>query len=223
MNRKLVLCASLVAMLGSGTAAAASLSLGAFAFDTALFGNTLVESDGGTFRNLNYLNTVNANPGNPGALTGANFDTGIANIGLGGNPLYTIGYLPGITNGAGADFGVVTARYSLNDTITLTVGGQTRSYGPALGVATGELRSYFYGNGGPFGAQLFVTPVDLSDFGVAAGAGVLSISVTSNSELDLIRIAGFDTQTSVVPVPGAMLLMMSGLFGLAGLARRKAS
>ena len=48
-------------------------------------GDTLVESDvssSSTFRARNWLNVVNSDPGNPGALTGGNFDTGIANIGL---------------------------------------------------------------------------------------------------------------------------------------------
>ncbi len=51
-------------------------SLGPFNFDSALFGNTLVESDGGTFSSQNWLNVTNADPGNPAYLTGANFDTG---------------------------------------------------------------------------------------------------------------------------------------------------
>ena len=75
---------ALLAGLTAPAAHAATIPLGAFNFDSSLFGNTLLESDGGTFRNSNWLNIVNANPGNPGALTGANFDTGIANIGLGG-------------------------------------------------------------------------------------------------------------------------------------------
>src|SRR5262245_34517342 len=66
---------------------------------------------------------LNGNPGSPGFLTGANFNTGIANIP--GAPVYTIGYNTSITNGPGADFGVVTARFSTNDTITLTINGQT--------------------------------------------------------------------------------------------------
>lgn len=219
MNTKMVACISLAAMLTSGTAAAASLGLGAFQFDTARFGDTLAESDGGTFRTANWLNTVNADPGTPGALTGANFNTGIANI---NSVIYTIGYSTGIVNGAGADFGVVTARFS-SDTIDLTVNGTTLAYGPALGIGTGVFRDFFYGGPFVYDAQLFVTPVDLSDFGLAAGAVANSISVTSGSQLDLIRIAGFDTGTTVVPVPGAMLLMVSGLLGIAGWARRKRS
>ena len=62
-----------------------ALTLGSFNFNDSQFGNTLGESDGGTFSDNNWLNVVNANPGNPGALTGANVNTGIANIGLSAN------------------------------------------------------------------------------------------------------------------------------------------
>jgi hypothetical protein len=94
-------------------AVASTVSLGPFSFESSEFGNTLAQSDGGIFANANWLNVINANPGSPGFLTGANFNTGIANIGLGGeSPVYTIGYTTPITNGPSADFGVVTARFS---------------------------------------------------------------------------------------------------------------
>jgi hypothetical protein len=95
---------ALVAM----TAQASTIMLGTFSFNSRQFGNTLTQSDGGTFLNNNWLNVVDSNPGSPGALTGPNFDTGIANIGIDGTTIdYTIGYNTPIVNGAGADFGLV--------------------------------------------------------------------------------------------------------------------
>jgi hypothetical protein len=154
-----------------------------------------VESDGGTFRNANWLNIVNENPGNPGALTGANFDTGIANIG--GTVLYTIGYNTVIANNTGPDLGIVSARFS-SDTFELEVSTDGINFtgpidfGPELAVDTGVGNSYFYGSGGGglFDAELFVTPVDLDAFGIASGDTIAAVRVTAFPEGDLIRIAG---------------------------------
>jgi hypothetical protein len=94
----------------------ADVFLGPFNFNAAQFGNSLWEQDGGAHSASNWLNTVNADPGNPGYLTGANFETGIANIGLFGGPRsYNIGYDNPLVNVAGPDFGVVVARFSTNN------------------------------------------------------------------------------------------------------------
>jgi hypothetical protein len=209
-----------------GGVANADIILGAFDFNSNQFGNTLVESDGGTFSSINWLNTLNANPGNPGYLTGANFNTGVANIGTGGTPLYTISYNTPIVNQSGNDLGIVTARFSSNDTATLEVssnGGATFSsplnFGPGLALSTGVGYTYYYGGGGPFSAVLYVTPVDLSGFGISSGAVIDAIRITGSPELDLIRVAGLNT--GAVPEPTTMLLLGFGLVGLAGARRFK--
>jgi hypothetical protein len=215
----------LVAALCGAAAAHADVTLGGFSFADNLFGDSLLESDGGAFSSANWLNVVDANPGNPGYLTGAGFDTGIANIGFGGPVYYTIGYTGGIVNGGGTDLGIVTARYSVNDYISVQVStdGTTFSsaltYGPGLAVDSGVGKSYYYGgNGGPYPAELYVTSVNLDDFGLAAGSTVKAIRVTGSPELDLMRVAGF---ASSVPEPSGLLLMAGGWLLLAGLARRQ--
>ena len=208
----------------------ADVALGTFNFNSTQFGNTLLQSDGGTFANGNWLNIANANPGSPGFLTGANFNTGIANSGIGSTPLYTIGYSSAIVNGPGADFGVVVARFSA-DTVSLDVssnGGTTflgvRSYGPGVGVNTGVARSYFFGAvpGTTFPATLFVVPIDLSDYGVALGGTINALRVSGSPELDLIRVAGFGNPAASVPEPGSLVLAGLALAGLAAARRRQA-
>jgi hypothetical protein len=224
--KKINFCISVITLvlsLGVGVANA-NIILGTFDFNSSQFGNALVESDGGTFSKSNWLNIVNVDPGNTGYLTGANFNTGVANIGLGGNPLYTIYYNTPIVNQSGYDFGIVTARYSTNDTATLEVssnGGSIFSsslnFGPSVAVATGIPYNYYYGGNGPYSADLFVTPVDLTNFGIASGATINAIRITGAPELDLIRVAGLN---SVVPIPAAIWLLGSGLIGLAGFRKK---
>jgi hypothetical protein len=213
---------ALLVLSAAISAQAVTVSLGAFAFDSSKFGDTLVESDSSsssTFRARNWLNVVNTDPGNPGALTGANFDTGIANIGLREliPPTYTIGYNGGILNGAGADLGVIVARFSTDEFVISFDGGVGFYVSGDAAVNTSVNRNYFYrGCGidcGSFNATLFVHMLDLSDYGVASGASISSVSITSDQQLDLIRVAG------VIPEPSTGLLVIAGLLGFASWRR----
>ncbi|MGD9854631.1 MAG: PEP-CTERM sorting domain-containing protein [Planctomycetaceae bacterium] len=205
------------------------VALGGFSFESTQFGNTLVESDGGTHSSGNWLNIANADPGNPAYLTGANFDTGIANIGIGGAVAYTIGYTTGITNVAGVDLGIVVARFSTDSfTVELSTDGGT-TFTPssviaaATGVSSGVGKSYFYGGGGPFSSTLFVHSLDFSSFGLAGGAIVNAIRISNppSTELDLIRAAGFAQQQTEVPEPASMVLFGLTALGMGVVVRRR--
>ncbi len=201
-----------------------NITLGPYDFDSDLFGNTLTESDGGSYAATNWLNVVNANPGNPGYLTGPNFDTGIANI---YDVTYTIGYGTPIVNHSGADLGVVVARYNANN-FHMAVSSDGLNWtsdvliSAGSAVDTGVGKAYYYGGGGPYDAVLWVHPIDLgSTFGIADGSNVVAVRVTGLDELDFIRAAGFESPAGpAVPAPGAVVLASMGA-GLVGWLRRR--
>lgn len=210
-------------IIGIASMSLGQTTLGSFTFNDNQFGNTLLESDGGTHSSTNWLNTTNSNPGNPSYLTGVGFETGIANIGIFGSKTYTIGYNTAIVNGVGDELGVVVGRYS-TDSFSMSVstdgtnfvGLQTIS--AATAVDSGENRSYYYGGGGPYGARLWVHSLDLSSFGLSNGDSIVAVKFTGTTELDLIRAAGMNP----VPEPGTVVAMALG-FGAIFARRRKSA
>jgi MYXO-CTERM domain-containing protein len=219
-----------VGMLTAMTAQAGTITLGTFTFNDQEFGNTLSQSDGGTFLSNNWLNVVDSDPGSPGALTGANFNTGIANIGIDGATVeYTIGYDTPIVNGPGADFGLVVGYSWQTDVYHVAVSANGTTFTPfqnfsggSLGVDTGVNMSYWYAGEGQYATDLIVVPIDLSQFGIASGASVDAIEIEglAGEQPDYFRIAGFGTGTTVSPEPVSMLLAGAGLAGLAFWRRR---
>jgi hypothetical protein len=213
-----------IALLVTSSPLAAQTTLGGFTFANGLFGNTVTSSNN-AFVNTNWLNLVNSNTGQTALLTGVNFDTGIANIGLTGSVSYTIGYNSGITNLAGADVGVVVARYS-TDAFWVSASTDGVNFGSEVNVETGSAvatgvgRNYIYNGAGPYQAELFVHSLDLSNLGVASNASVRAIRVRGTTELDLIRVAGFSTST-VVPEPSTYALLGAGLLAMGVVSRRK--
>ncbi|GEM_PF-3260933 len=222
MLRRLARAVAFCALIAAPQLAQSQVVLGSYTFNNSQFGNSVLASDGFASAASNWLNLVDADPGNS-YLLGANFDYGIANIGL--SVSYAIGYNTPIVNGAGDDFGIVVARYS-SDAFGISFSTDGINYGAgstiaaATGVNTGAVRSFFYNGTGPYGSTLFVHSVDLSDYGFGNGATVSGIQITGERELDLIRVAGFGNGT-VVPEPGTYALLAAGLAGIAIAARRR--
>ena len=205
----LAVCASL---------AHAQTTLGSLTFNDNQFGDTVTASDGGSHAAGNWLNTTAADPGVPGILTGAHFETGVANMFNGLS--YTIGYNTPIANIAGDDLAIVVARYDTSDIdFALSKDGSTfgadNTAAGADFMDSGESRSYFYGtpNNGPFDADLYYYLIDLSDYGFAANETLNAVRITDTTgDSDLIRVAG-------VPEPTTMTLL--GLGALVALRKRK--
>jgi len=224
MNRILfIILLTVAALTINSLDAQADVMLGPFDFNSNQFGNTLIQSDGGTHANENFLNVVNANPGSPAFLTGPNFDTGIANIGAEGPLSYTIGYNTPILNEPGFDLGVVVARFS-TDSFLMAVSADGVNFGNNVMIPadfqvtdTGVQKQYFFDTVGPppFPATLWVHSFDIfNTFGVNT---VRAVRITGTTELDLIRVAGLNP-VPAIPEPSTFLL---GATGLALLACRR--
>lgn len=213
------------------TSANADVLLGTFDFNSTEFGNTMTESDGGPFRNANWLNLADADPGNPGALTGANFDTGIANIGIISSVAidYTIGYSTPIVNGTGDDMGLVTGYSFSGDTYHVAVSTDGVNFtsfvdfAGSSGTDTGVNNAYFYGGAGPYSTDLIVLPLDLSVFGIAPSSSIVAVRLEGRpgEQPDLFRIAGLGSPTSTVPEPSSVILFASSAAALLLLRRQK--
>jgi exosortase/archaeosortase family protein len=218
------------------TTDAPPIALGSFLFDGRLFGDTMtpaVPPDPGPLLGAGaWLNVVPERPAPGTYLTGPNFNTGIF---MGLTNGYVITYNTPIINGPGPDLGIIT---SPNPNPGEPIGNflGVPGFGGGLfdplkvGVDTGVTKSYYAQNpfapdalpGPPRTGSLFVTPVDLSDFGVAEGEGIQSIGLNASNGgakggplLATFRVAGFERGDAVaVPEPALLRrLLAKHLYG----------
>jgi len=216
------------------TGAQAAVTLGSHTFDDNAFVDTVTSFTGSAM----YDGSVYANPQSaPDPVTDIDATTFYATAPYLGYNDVTLGL--GFSdnsayNGSGADLAFLFTWDQTGNTLDLTINGTTASLAPQtlFGCGSPSTQCVLDGmiwNGNTLNNQyLGIALVDLSDFGVAAGAALAGDMqlhlVEGGSKPVVLNLAGaFYTSapTTVVPVPAAVWLFGSGLLGLAGLARRR--
>ncbi len=216
------------------TGAQAAVTLGSYTFDDSAFVDSVTSFAGsGMYDGSSYANPLST----PGPITDIDATTFYATAPYGGYDDVTLGLGftdNGAYNGAGSDLAFLFTWDQTGNTLDLTINGITAGLAPVTlqgcgGPATQCVLDGMAWNGSVLNNQyLGVALVDLSDFGVAAGAALAGdmqlhlAQLTSNPVVFNLAGAFYGTApTTVVPVPAALWLFGSGLLGLAGLARRR--
>lgn len=130
----------------------------------------------------------------------------------------TLGFVDNrLVNGAGADLALFELGFA--DSFRVTIGGVSRTYTSVYSGVSSV---------GPFSnlSELNVARVDLSDFGVAAGAALSEVTIG----LDIVSAPGFTASLSLVgainsqrtiPEPSSALLLLGAALAGLGVWRRR--
>jgi len=176
--------------------------------------------DGGFWQFVNGNTTTDLNA----AITGSDITFGLG----GGGINVDIGFLgANIFNGVGNDLVFFETETPEDFELALHVGNTLTSFQAYFTVFTGLTVGDVVGNGNT--ARLNAIEFDLSDFGLAQGATVSTLrlytelggnTVTGTTDgADIVAIGALH----VVPIPATAWLFGSGLLGLIGIAKKKAS
>jgi hypothetical protein len=107
-------------------------------------------------------------------------DDGWINISSG--DFYEVTFVPPVFNGDGPDVVVFDAHYDFGDyTLRTSFDGFSASFVPGDWGDYGLDRAYYYGGSGPAQADIWGSPVDLSNVGVPPGGTVSVIRLTANN------------------------------------------
>ena len=200
--RKAILSGAVALSTLSATAASASVTVGGFTFDNNAFVDTLLSSSGSF--------TVSG-----GTLSSVLTDTNVATYAFPSSEgaSLTLGFTDNVAvNGAGND--IVLFELGTPDTWNVLINGVTHSYTSS---ATGESAGGF---------SLNAAALDLSDFGIGAGASITSLRlsfVTSNSGTvaSTSLVGALNSGPVGVPEPATWATMLFGFGGLGAALRRR--
>jgi VPDSG-CTERM motif len=203
--KKLAIKSALLMSLLLNAAPAHALVVGGINFDSNAFADTL-QSSSGSFSTSG------------GALSSVLTDVDAATYAFSFSPgaYVQLGFTDNlVVNGAGNDLALFEVGVPDSFRFSLTIGGFTQTYNS---VATGDTAGGF---------SLNLAQVDLSTFGVAAGATIdsivigLDIPASGGTVPSLSLVGAINSRSAGVPDGGATLgLLASSCLALVGLRRR---
>jgi hypothetical protein len=152
-------------------------------------------------------------------LIGDDLTDGAINLGLSSSvDSFLLTFDGGITNGAGDDFVVFDGRFS-SDGVSIGVGGTELAVSSSSFVDSGL---DFILKNTSFTFDLYGASLDLSDYGVAVGASITSLTLTAYApEADIMGVGVLNSGSTAVPEPSIIALFGAGLIGIGFVRRRK--